>query len=344
MAHLMAASTSDQAFWSQVIESLVQIGEGKCAIDDDAINAEQDPRYQEIMAGLLCLHEDLEFHKAERDRALAELWRVNANLEAEVQRRTEELSAQIERLETTESQLAHAGKLATLGELVASIAHEINTPLLVVRGYNEQIRQVLRRKERVGSDDIGNMLSAVDRAAERIVRLVSNLKDFSRPSLSLRQPVSLHAAVQDACVLVSQQLRAKGIQLTLQLCSATPQVLGDAMQLEQVFINLLINACDAIVEDGRAEPGCIVLRSRIEESKVCVEVEDNGPGMAEALQSKLFEAFFTTKPLGAGTGLGLSISQTIIDDHGGTIRVDSSSDRGSVFCVELPLVTPGHAA
>ena len=320
-----------------MVQHLVEISEGDCSIDDKAILAEENQLYQEVMTGILCLHEELEMHKAERQSADDDLRRLNESLEAKVAQRTEELSTHLELLKATRSQLVHTGKLAGLGELVAGIAHELNTPLLVAKGYNEQIKKTLERKGQVTSSDIGAMIDAVDRGTERMKKIVGHLKDFARPSGPNRKPVDFHSAISDACLLVEPELRTKDIIVATELCAGDPQVWGDSMQLEQVFVNLLTNARDAIMEHG-ARGGHITIRTRQSGGRVFTEVRDDGPGVPEEFQNKLFEAFFTTKAVGKGTGLGLSISSSIIGDHGGSIAVSSAPGEGCVFRVELPLL------
>ena len=233
-----------------------------------------------------------------------------------------------ENLRRTQEQLLHSEKLAAVGQLISGVAHELNNPLTAILGYS----QLLTSSGEIGS----RALSYVDKVykqAQRTHRIVQNLLSFARQHKPERVLVRLNSIIEDTLALRDYDLRMSQIEVSLQLSEDLPVVQADPHQLQQVFLNLINNAVDAILEV--AAVGELRVRTGVEESQVFVEFTDSGPGVKDA--SRVFDPFYTTKPVGKGTGLGLSICYGIITEHGGRILVRNGPQRGATFRIELPL-------
>jgi signal transduction histidine kinase len=228
-------------------------------------------------------------------------------------------------------QLLQAEKLAALGQTISGVAHELNNPLATILTWAEQLSQrPVDEKTRRGLETI---LSESERAA----RIVRNLLTFARKRQSTRSMVDLNHVVRDTLTLRAGEQRTANITVVHALSSGLPQVFADAHQVQQVLLNLMINAEQAMLQANGG--GTLVVRSwydRDSES-VVLEINDDGPGIAEELQPKIFDPFFTTKEVGEGTGLGLAVAYAIIQEHGGRIRLASKSGTGASFWVELPV-------
>ncbi|HKD75586.1 MAG TPA: ATP-binding protein [Ktedonobacterales bacterium] len=245
---------------------------------------------------------------------------------AEIQRREQELR-------NKQAQLVQAGKLATLGELTTGVAHELNNPLnnigLFVGNVIDLIGMGSRDEERM-LRELHNAMQQVRKAGE----IISHLRTFGRAATVSHEPVDINGIVERALSLLQEQLRLRQIAVRLDLCAGQPVVIGNAIQLEQVFINLLTNARDALAEASIKE---ITIRSVVEGDEVRLEFADTGSGISEGLEQRIFDPFFTTKEVGSGTGLGLSITYGIIAEHKGTISVANHPGEGATFIIQLPL-------
>jgi signal transduction histidine kinase len=237
--------------------------------------------------------------------------------------------------------LVTSARLAAVGELAAGIAHEINNPMAFVRANLSQLesrwKDVRAELEHAGrADALHETLGDVDElladsleGVDRAVEIVRNVKGFAHPGNGGREPVDLHRIVEDALRLISPQLRGRAeVEKDFQ---ELPELLGVPQQLRQVFVNLLLNASQAISPGGR-----IQLATRSENGRAVVIVADDGPGIAPEIIDRIFDPFFTTKPVGEGTGLGLGIAYQIVRSHGGAIKVESPPGQGATFRVELP--------
>jgi C4-dicarboxylate-specific signal transduction histidine kinase len=255
--------------------------------------------------------------------------------------RLREAHLQLERkaaeLETSQSLLVQSGKLAALGELSAGVAHELNQPLQGVRGYAQEARDLLRGGES-SSVAVQECLREIILGADKMAAIIGHLRQFASEKVDSISFVDLHGAVHDALKLMSRQLELRGIHVSLQLQAESAEVWGNRGQLEQVFINFLSNARDAIVERKDLAPGGgrIVIRTGSCDGFQCVEVSDNGCGMSEVVRARVFDPFFTTKEVGSGMGLGMSISYGIIKRFGGRIEVKSEPEKGTSFLVKIP--------
>lgn len=233
-----------------------------------------------------------------------------------------------ENLRRTQEQLLHSEKLAAVGQLISGVAHELNNPLTAILGYS----QLLTASGEIGSRALG-YVDKLYKQAQRTHRIVQNLLSFARQHKPERMPVQMNAILEDTLALRDYDLRMSQIQVSLELSENLPQVAADPHQLQQVFLNLINNAVDAILEIGTV--GELRVRTGVQEKQLFIEFTDSGPGVKDA--SRVFDPFYTTKPVGKGTGLGLSICYGIITEHGGRILVKNGSPRGVTFRIELPL-------
>jgi C4-dicarboxylate-specific signal transduction histidine kinase len=230
-------------------------------------------------------------------------------------------------LNSAEAQLVQSAKLASLGTLSAGVAHELNQPVAIVRGLAQQLQ-----REPELSSEIQEDLLLIEGQTSRMMKIIKHLRTFCRTGGYERVRVNVNQVIQDCFILIDAQLKSHDIATELVLCEPSPVVLGDANELEQVFINLLTNARDAM--DGRPNAR-LTIRSRTEHGQCILEFCDNGPGIPAEVAAHIFDPFFTTKEAGKGTGLGLSISHGIIEKHHGSIT--TKNDSGAVFSITLPL-------
>jgi signal transduction histidine kinase len=301
-------------------------------------------------------------------KSFVALEEANATLEHKVVERTKELAQALNELKASQSQLIQSEKMASLGQMVAGVAHEINTPLGYVRSNVEMTRDQsveleqiinladgllrLMVSEGVSEDELAEQLGAVAEAVEglrendtfadiaalfkdilkgidQIAELVLNLKDFSRVDNVRARNVDLNASLDSVLVIGHHAIGPK-IEIKKEY-STLPLIECSPSHINQVLLNIITNAAQAM-----DSVGCITLRSMSDEAGVVIEIEDTGKGIPEDIRGKIFDPFFTTKPVGQGTGLGLSICYKIIEQHKGDIRVESEVGKGTKFIIMLP--------
>ena len=229
-----------------------------------------------------------------------------------------------------ESQLIQSEKLAAVGQLVSGVAHELNNPLTSIAGLSEFL---LDQKE-LGTHDRGH-LKVIHEQAERAGKIVGNLLTFARKGPAERTRVDLNDVLQRTLLLTSYDLKLKGVEVERDLARDLPDVLGDRHALQQVILNLLTNAGQAVAQNPESRPRRVAVRTWFD-GLVHVRVADSGPGIPDDVVPHLFTPFFTTKEPGQGTGLGLSITYSIIEGHGGHIAVERPPEGGAAFLVDLP--------
>jgi two-component system NtrC family sensor kinase len=235
-----------------------------------------------------------------------------------------------------QGQIMQSEKLAAIGQLAAGVMHEINNPLATISACVAAISGRLGRLVEPEKSATAEYLEIIDKEVDRCTRIVDGLLDFSRPKAHAKSRVVLNVLVDETLFLLKHHQRFKRVSLVRELDPSLPATIGNAEQLTQLLMALLLNAIDA-VDDRRGRLTVRTGRNHNHPDEVLLEIEDNGIGIPRAQQSKIFEPFYTTKPPGRGTGLGLSICYGIVEDHRGRIEVDSQPGRGSTFRVFLPV-------
>ena len=239
----------------------------------------------------------------------------------------EETRQAYDNLRRTQEQLLHSEKLAAVGQLISGVAHELNNPLTAILGYS----QLLTSNGQMSQQGV-EYADKLYKQAQRTHRIVQNLLSFARQHKPERAPVQINQALEDTLALRDYDLRMSNIRVHLDLAADLPVISADPHQLQQVFLNMVNNAVDAILE--RSTDGDLWVRTGTIADRLFIEFTDSGPGVKDP--SRVFDPFYTTKPVGKGTGLGLSICYGIVTEHGGTIRVRNVPTRGASFTIELP--------
>jgi two-component system NtrC family sensor kinase len=369
------------AYYPEDNEVVIELGRGFCTEwKGQHISAERGMIGRAIASGRPCVSKDVQSDIAElglpvgenlmamacaplvsRERTVGILWTSStqpfneqdvslitavANMTANaIHRQTlyDDLETQIEALRTAQARLVQSEKLAAVGELVAGVTHELNNPLTAVLLYAQLIQQqdvppeLLRLAEKIASE------------AQRAASIVRGLLDFARQRPPERKLVQINNILEKCLDLVAYELRSNSIQWDAEFFSSLPLTLVDPHQMQQVFINILNNAWQAM--SAARKQGLLrvttgvgpstFFASRADEPKMIqIKIQDDGPGIPHDMLSRIFDPFFTTKPEGEGTGLGLSICHGIIAEHGGHIWAESEFGQGATFFIELPIVTP----
>ena len=234
-------------------------------------------------------------------------------------------------LETMQQTLVQAGKMAALGELAAGIAHELNQPLQGIRGYAQELQQIV-----VATPEITSGLSEIISNSDKMASIIGYLRAFTRKSVEKHEMVDIHLPIEEAFKMLSRQFASRGIRVTRDFGTQIPQVYANPLQLEQVFINLATNARDAIEATERGA-GSVSISTRVNGEFVEIIFKDDGCGMSDRTQAKAFNPFFTTKEVGKGMGLGLSLSYGMISKLHGSIVVQSEIGKGTTFLIRLPI-------
>jgi two-component system NtrC family sensor kinase len=230
-----------------------------------------------------------------------------------------------------ESQLMQSEKLASVGTMVSGVAHELNNPLTSIAGLSEFLLE-----KGVGDEPSREHLRIINDQAERASRIVRNLLSFARKSPAERSPLDLGDVARRTAALMGYELRRMGIELETDIAADLPPVLGNRDELQQVVLNLLTNAAYAVAQLPAGAPRRITVSVAASAERVVLRLADTGPGIAPDAAAKLFDPFYTTKPLGEGTGLGLFLAYGIAETHGGSLTVDSVPGQGATFTLALP--------
>jgi len=237
-------------------------------------------------------------------------------------------------------QLVQAGKMATLGTMAAGMAHEINQPLNVIQVCADYFLKMVKRGEKIGRMELNTMADEIRSNVQRAAGIIKHMRDFARQSEVVKNRLDINDPIRDVFKILGQQLRVHRIEPDLDLDDTLPPVLADHNRLEQVFINLVTNAMDALDNKdkvmNREWKRVLGIKSFSEDGKVVVTVSDNGTGIPKEIIDKIFDPFFTTKEIGKGTGLGMSISYGIVRDFGGAIEVKSEVGKGTTFTLRFP--------
>jgi signal transduction histidine kinase len=312
--------------------------------------------YLSLLTPLVCERFATEPHRGERalmalqklllfDASLAmetyigrrerELQYLNQELSRSGRELAHDLEAQGAKLRQTAERAQAAEQLASIGTLVAGLAHEIGTPMGVIQGHAKLLESKL-------SDEQARWrLQTIQEQIARISKIIQSLLNMARPTRLARGPVALAALLDDTLAFLGEKLRRRDIHVARSF-GAVPSVRGDAERLQQLFLNLFMNAADAMQDGGELRVALRPLPGEVE-----IEVGDTGAGIAAPDLARIFDPFFTTKPAGEGNGLGLSVARNIVTDHGGQIEVQSAAGEGTTFRIRLPIPSksrPGSRA
>lgn len=286
---------------------------------------------QERMNAALLMQEELEHRVTQRT---AELKAANIHIMQEV----EERRAAETLLRQTQTELIQAGKLAALGQMAAALSHEFNQPLAAVKSFARNASAYLDRGE---PEKVRQNVKMIDDMVDRLSAISTHLRNFARRPGEKTEPILLNRAIDGALAIVEPKMRAAGCELDRQDTNDEIWVLGGQVRLQQVFVNLLSNAVDAMVDQPKPAVDLVIFADG---TQARVEVRDRGTGMTEDEIAQLFDPFFTTKEPGKGMGLGLSISYNIVRDFGGTLEGRNHPEGGAVFSVTLALAEASMAA
>jgi signal transduction histidine kinase len=241
----------------------------------------------------------------------------------------QELSTYVQQLKESQEQLIQAEKLTSLGQMAASIAHEINNPLAGVLVYT----QLLSKKvagDTLKEEEALDYLSKMESEVSRCSRIIRNLLDFARQTEPTLRLVDIHQVIEQVLAMVGHQAQLQNVEVVKDFSPSLPKVMADFDQLQQIFTNLTLNAIQAMPDGGR-----LTIHSSVVDGEVMIDVQDTGCGISKENMGKLFTPFFTTKAKGKGVGLGLAVVHGIIERHKGRIKVQSEVGKGTTFSVYL---------
>lgn len=248
-------------------------------------------------------------------------------------------------LKNVQAQLVHSGKLASIGELAAGVAHELNQPLMIIR---TTAQLMLRKQPKNALDTVKFLenLNSIERNTKRMMNIINHLRTFSRQTKGELTPVNVNKIIQDSFLMIGEQLSLRNIEVIQDFWDDLPKILGNTNQLEQVFLNLLTNARDAIESKVETQAGGAEMQKKIVitthvsddvKDKIEILFKDTGSGIPQEALKNIYDPFYTTKEVGKGTGLGLSISYGIIQDHKGEIDIAETGPEGTTFRIRLPV-------
>lgn len=246
-----------------------------------------------------------------------------------------ERKAAMRETEDLRGRLAHVGRIGTLGEMVSGIAHEVNQPLTAIANYASACRRLVAGGQ-IQGEELAGTLEKISAQAERAGQVIRGLRNLVRRRDEVREPLEISTLITEVSRLVDYEAQQGGLHLVLKLAPKLPRVLGDAVQIQQVVLNLIRNGLDAMLESRHGDQ-IEVATWADGESHVLIRVTDSGPGIAPEVLDRLFEPFFTTKA--QGFGLGLSICNSIITAHRGTLSHARAPSGGAAFTIQLPVTT-----
>jgi histidine kinase len=230
--------------------------------------------------------------------------------------------------------------MATVGEMATGIAHELYQPLSAIQIGTDFFRNMVEEGQEISPEELVLVCRQMAGQAARAVHTVNHIRDLGRRSDGISEHVDVNEPIRGIAMLMNGQFKSLGVNVVLDLAKKLPPIIGESNRLEQMFLNLVMNAMDAMEDKIRQLPvgtNTLTIRSFEENAQVVVSVSDTGFGIPEDIKEKIFEPFFTTKQVGEGTGLGLSISYGTVKDYNGTIEVASQVGRGSTFKVTFPV-------
>ncbi|MBX7057845.1 MAG: PAS domain S-box protein [Leptospirales bacterium] len=342
-------STDDRHIWTAEALQLLglQTADSACGIDGllellDAEGREQvESAYRELVNHLVPFILECRVVRENRPDQWLQMRGVVVSEDGGRQRLAGTIQDVTERMELT-LQLNQSAKLATLGEMATGVAHELNQPLNAIRISSTMVRDALAAED-LDREFIAARLDRIQDMVDRMSRFVSHMRTFGRKSGQSRVNIDPNQPIRSALEFLEQKLKNAGVEVDLQLSDGLPLVLADAINFEQVYINLIVNALHALElrSDSETEPR-LILKSETSGERIITSVANNGPAIPASVLPRIFEPFFTTKEAGKGTGLGLSISFNLIQSHGGELTVESD-DHWTVFRISLPALAAREA-
>ncbi len=338
--HELMTVPTNGAFREYLVKSDYMIDAGwtvSVLLDTGSIRAQARTMQIAILLSL-CLMFLLLAVVIQRRARLEERMLMQVEAQAELERRVEERTADLARvnsqLRQTQADLIQAGKLAGLGQMSAALSHEFNQPLAAAKTYADSAVMLIDR-QRVG--EARENLTRISGLIDRTASISRHLRNFARKPNEKLAAVALEDVVHDTLEIISARLSTADAELIINIAPGLPPVHGGSVRLQQVLVNLLSNACDAVEGLGNRT---IHLDGRREGDRVVIEIGDRGPGVPPAITERIFDPFFTTKGVGRGLGLGLSISYNIIKDFGGSLTVGPRDGGGALFRIELGVAEP----
>ncbi|MCH9027720.1 MAG: PAS domain S-box protein [Proteobacteria bacterium] len=244
-----------------------------------------------------------------------------------------------EEIHKTRERLSQFGRLSTLGEMAASLAHELNQPLTAIATYTEACQRLIE-SGKSDDDEILATLKKCNSQAQRAGEVIRRLRQFVKKRELGRREVSCDDLIRDVAALAEVDARDNGIPLTIDLAEGLPKIMVDTVQIQQVVLNLIRNGIDAMMDMDQHDEGISVSVSEFETDQVKIVVTDHGSGITKEAEEKIFQPFFTTKP--SGMGLGLAICQSIIESHGGVLSFTKNPSGGTTFYFTLPVISEGR--
>ncbi|MBN2215883.1 MAG: response regulator [Pirellulales bacterium] len=279
-------------------------------------------------------HDELEHRVRQRTAELAEA-NQRLRVEMEERRRAED------QLHQHQAELAHVARLSTMGEMVAELAHELNQPLSAICSYAQACKRLLESDGEDRFDELPASLNQVSEQANRAAGIIRRLRRFVAKAKPMQTSVDVNAMIREVAELTSIDARQAKAEVAFHLTEPLPPIVGDRIQLEQVLVNLMRNAFEALRECERDSPRVVIHTETVGRGQIVVGVEDNGAGIPAEIVEHVFDRFFTTKP--DGMGMGLPISQSIIENHSGRLWVSQDPGRGTTFHFTLPIDTGDHS-
>nr|HDN00619.1 hypothetical protein [Deltaproteobacteria bacterium] len=240
---------------------------------------------------------------------------------------------EIKKLEQ-KTQLIQASKMSTLGEMASGIAHELNQPLSVIRMGATFLSKMIDKGKEIQDEELKNVVKEIVGQVDRASSIINHMRDFSRIGVETTE-LDVNEPIRNIFGILGQQFKVRNIEVEMDLDDNLPHIMADSNKLEQVLLNLVVNARQAIEEKGESG-GKVTIKSFPDKGQAAISVSDTGIGIPEHILDKIFEPFFTTKKVGVGTGLGLSISYGIVKDYGGTIDVKTEVGTGTTFLLKFP--------
>jgi len=285
-------------------------------------------------------HIESQFLTKDGTRIPVELRTLSIRDENKIFVRTFTVSRDLRKFKEMQDHLLHAGRLAAIGELAAGVVHDLNNPLTAIVMVAEIMKKSVENKEtslHEFRDLMGQYSDIITDSAGSMGAITTRLRDFARGVKEQHQPVDLFEPIHDSLFIMGHRFRSANINVLRKMSKNRHWVMGDRNQIEQAFLNLLANACDAMEgSETRTLTLEITPVTRDDEMFWCCTVKDTGSGIPKEQQAVVFNSFFTTKPRGKGTGLGLSVVATIIKEHGGCVSLESEVGKGTTFFILLP--------